>query len=55
MKGYALFQKSKDRPIKIALANDQGHWVDVLVFATKKDLRDSTDVEFDEEIRAIGV
>ncbi len=55
MKGYALYQKGKDRLIKVSLENDQGHFVDVLVFATKKDLKDSADIEGDEEMRMVDV
>ena len=53
MKGYALFQKGKNKPIKIALENNQGHFVYALVFATKRGLLSSIDIEDDEEIRKI--
>ena len=55
MKGYSLFQKGKYKAIKIALKNDQDSFVDVLVFATKKGLMDSLDVEHDDEIRRVEV
>ena len=55
MKGYSLFQKDKDRPIKIALLNDWGYFIDVIVFATKRGLLSSVDVESDEEIRRVEV
>ena len=48
MKGYSLFQKGKDKPIKIGLEN-------ILVFATKKDLKASIDIEYDEEIRQVEI
>ena len=54
MKGYALFQKGKKRPIRIALFTDQEKWVDVLIFATKRGLLASTNLEDDEEIRVIN-
>lgn len=55
MKGYALFQKGNDRPIRIALENDQGNIVDALVFATKGALKASTDIEDDEEIKTVCI
>jgi len=55
MKGYALYQKGKDRPIKIALENSNGHIVYALVFATKKDILSSVELEYDEEIRKVEV
>jgi len=55
MKGYALFQKGKDRPIKICVENSQGQLVNVLVFATKKGILDSIDIEYDEEIRKVEI
>jgi len=55
MYGYVLVQKHKGKPIKIAVENDQGEFVDVLVFSTKKGLLTSTDIEDDEEIRKINI
>lgn len=53
MKGYALYEKGKDRPIEIFLENDQGDFVGVLVFETRKGIQDSVDIEPDEEIRRV--
>ena len=55
MKGYILVQKGKKRPIKIALQSDDGSWVDALVFAYKKGIKDSTDIEPDEEIIPVEI
>ncbi len=55
MKGYSLFKKGKDRPIRISVFSDDGVCVDVLVFPYKKGITDSADVEDDEEIREVEV
>ena len=55
MKGYALYQKGRDRPIKIALENSNGNIVYALVFTTKKAILDSVDLEYDEEIRKVNI
>jgi len=56
MKGYALFEIGKDRPIKIPVEVDIENHVEVLVFATKQDLLSSTDVENKfEEIRKVEI
>jgi len=47
--------EEKNEQRKIDLENDQGHFVEVLVFATKKDLLASIDREYDEEIRRVRV
>jgi len=56
MKGYALFQKGKDRPIRICLEYEEDRFVDVLVFATKKGLNEATrDIDYDEEVRQVEI
>jgi len=55
MKGYALYQIGRDRPIKIALENSNGNTVYALVFTTKEAILDSVDLEYDEEIRKVNI